>query len=86
MGDVGEAEKAMIYLGVLLNGRMLDPFEPFVYFEYTEFAAPTPTHGQGDAKHQRHDRQGDAVCRLVEMLSAALREWFPDRLKYGKLS
>jgi len=62
---------------------MLDPFESFVYFEFSQNACPTrPSPPQAPAAL---NCKGDRVHRLVDMLSAALKEWFPSHWKYGKL-
>jgi hypothetical protein len=50
---------------------MLDPYEPTMYFEFTE---PTGPRCKNDTPRRNH---GDSVCRLVGTLSAELREWFP---------
>lgn len=67
---------------------MLEPIDSFYYFELAEHRSPTPQISPPASTTLRcnNDTKGDAIHRLVGMLSAVLKDWFPGYgNKYGKL-
>jgi hypothetical protein len=58
---------------------MLDTLDSLYYFEFIEYVPPSP---RDDSAYY----SGDAVHRLVTLLSDAFRDWLHPQKKHGKLA